>query len=180
MQSKQLLEELTTFTQQHLEAIREFQQQSDEILNQKSSPKSWNALECVEHLIRYGKFYLPEINERIKASKTSPSSEFKTGWLGNYFAKSMLPKEKLNKMKTFAPMNPISSDVKKNVLDVFEQQLTTMLTLLHDAEKVNLTKVKTSISISPFVKLRLGDTFRVVIYHNERHIQQAKRAMAGL
>ncbi|HOZ85860.1 MAG TPA: DinB family protein [Niabella sp.] len=179
MQTKQLLDELTTLTLQHLEAVKEFQQQSDETLNQKTNLQSWNAVECIEHLNRYGKFYLPEINERIKASKTPPSPEFKTGWLGNYFAKSMLPKEKLNKMKTFAPMNPITSEVKRNVLDVFEQQLKTMLTLLQDAEKVNLTKVKTSISISPFVKLRLGDTFRVVIYHNERHIQQAKRAMAG-
>ena len=38
-------------------------------------------------------------------------------------------------------------------------------------------KTKTAISISKLIKLRLGDTFRVLIYHNERHIKQAERAI---
>jgi hypothetical protein len=37
-------------------------------------------------------------------------------------------------------------------------------------------QIKTSISISSFIKLRLGDTLRLVVYHNWRHLIQAKNA----
>src|SRR5690606_40886810 len=101
---------------------------------------------------------------------------FKSSWLGNYVAKSMLPKEKLNKMKTFKSMDPAGSDLNKNVLNRFIAQQNTLLDLLEAARKVSLTKTKTGISITPWLKLRLGDTFRVVIYHNLRHVLQAEKA----
>ncbi len=52
-----------------------------------------------------------------------------------------------------------------------------LLDVLDMSKKVNLTKTKTGISISKWLKLRLGDTFRVVIYHNQRHILQAKKVL---
>ena len=87
----------------------------------------------------------------------------------------MLPKEKLNKMKTFKSMNPIGSNLDKTVLEKFLSQQKTLLELLQQAEKVSLTKNKTGISISKWIKLKLGDTFRIVIYHNLRHVIQAEK-----
>jgi hypothetical protein len=52
-----------------------------------------------------------------------------------------------------------------------------MLSLLEQAKSVNLQKIKASITLSKFIKLRLGDVFRVVIYHNERHLEQAFKAV---
>ncbi len=49
--------------------------------------------------------------------------------------------------------------------------------LLEQSRDTNLTKIKTSISISKWIKLRLGDTFRIVIYHNLRHITQVKKIL---
>lgn len=89
----------------------------------------------------------------------------------------MLPKEKLNKMKTIKSMNPVGSNLDKSVLDKFINQQKTLLELLKQAKKVNLTKTKTGISISKWIKLRLGDTFRVVIYHNLRHMIQAEKVV---
>ena len=89
----------------------------------------------------------------------------------------MLPKEKLNKMKTFKSMNPIGSNLDKTVLEKFLSQQKTLLELLQQAEKVSLTKNKTGISISKWIKLKLGDTFRIVIYHNLRHVIQAEKAI---
>lgn len=175
MDAHQLLADLTEQTKQHMNQVMQFQRLPDHVLNHKTDEKSWSILECIEHLNRYGDFYIPEIKKQITSSKHYPNTVFKTGILGNYFAKSMLPKEKLNKMKTFSSMNPVKSEVKKDVLDTFVYQQEQMLALLHDAHTVNLTKVKTAISISKWIKLRLGDTFRVVIYHNARHIEQAKR-----
>ena len=41
------------------------------------------------------------------------------------------------------------------------------------SEKVNIRKVKIPISISKIIRLRLGDALLFVVYHNERHVQQA-------
>jgi hypothetical protein len=73
--------------------------------------------------------------------------------------------------------NPIGSKLDKNALEQFIQQQHKMLNLLKLAESVNIQKTKASITLSKFITLRLGDIFRVVIYHNERHLEQAFRAV---
>jgi hypothetical protein len=128
-------------------------------------------------LNRYGEFYLPEIQTRINRSRSKPEKYFRSGLLGNYFANSMLPKEKLNKMKTFKVMNPIGSKLDIEVLDKFINQQRQTLDLLDSARNISLTKTRTSISISNLITLRLGDTFRVVVYHNQRHLKQASKVL---
>jgi hypothetical protein len=178
--TSQLLNELQTLTQDHIQYAEKLWEQPDEKLNSRVSNDSWSVLECLEHLNRYADFYIPEISKRISSSETSSTSVFKPGILGNYFAQSMLPKEKLNKMKTFKNMNPINSQLDKNVVKEFIKQQNQLIELLQKANHINLNKVKTSISISKLINLRLGDTFRFVIYHNKRHLQQAERVLMNL
>ena len=169
-----LIADLIKRTKDHLHQAETFLQQPIDTLNWKENAEKWSILECFEHLNRYGDFYIPEITKRIQAApKNTATDVFKSGLLGNYFAESMLPKEKLNKMKTFKSMNPAGSTLDKAVIEKFIQQQKQLLNLLEQAQKVNLSKTKTSISISKLIKLKLGDTFRVVIYHNYRHLVQA-------
>ena len=177
MKTQVLLNDLIEMSKKNTADTQNFMELSDEILNYKGSPQSWSILECIEHLNRYGDFYLPEIKQRIRSSKHKRVEKYKSGWLGEYFAMSMLPKEKLNKMKTFKSMNPSGSSLDKRVIEKFLSQQEEMLNLLAQAKEVDLTKTKTSISISKWIKLRLGDTLRVVIYHNKRHIVQAKNVL---
>ncbi len=178
--TNQLIQDLERRTHNNIKVVENYRSISDEKLNYKSSKESWSVLECIEHLNLYGDFYIPEIQNRLKKNTTSSKDVFKSGLLGNYFAKSMLPKEKLNKMKTFADKNPVGSSLSKNVLDRFLEQQQKMLSLLDQSRKVNLNKTKTSISISKLIKLKLGDTFRVVIFHNDRHILQAENILKNL
>ncbi|WP_346236555.1 DinB family protein [Niabella insulamsoli] len=178
LQSSELLKELSALTLQHAEFAQQIFSLPDATLQQRPGPDSWNALECIEHLNRYGHFYLPEIEKRLQQYQGGAAPGFRSGLLGNYFAKTMWPKEKLNKMKTFRAMNPSNTPVDRNVIEVFIDQQQTMLKLLKRCTHADLNKIKTSVSISAFIKLRLGDSLRVVIYHNERHIRQAKKAMA--
>lgn len=175
--SAQLISDLTALTLENLNGVRSFRLRTEEELNRRASAKSWSALECIEHLNRYGDFYLPEIEKRIKHARSPSEKEFKSGMLGNYFAKSMMPKEQLNKMKTFNNMNPLNCTLDKGILDHFIDQQHQLLELLKRSEAVSLNKVKTAISISKWITLKLGDTLRVVIYHNQRHIRQAERAL---
>ena len=186
IQTEVLVVDLTNRTKRLIEEAEFLKEKTEEALNYKVNPESWSVLECLEHLNLYGRFYLPEIKKSISAfplrrgtegedNKNYFDSVFKSGWLGNYFANSMLPKEKLKKMKTFKNMNPINSKLDKKVIDEFIDQQKEMLRLLEEARKVSLNKTRTAISISKLVKLKLGDTFRFVIYHNQRHMAQAQR-----
>ncbi len=173
--SNELIADLIDRTKEILNQAEYFYSLEKEPLNYKPSKDEWSILECFEHLNRYGDFYIPEINQRINQSSSAAVEAFNSGWLGNYFAKAMLPRPKLNKMNTFKSMNPNGSQLNKETIEKFIGQQKQMLRLLDAARRVNMNKVKTGITISKWIKLRLGDTFRVVIYHNQRHMAQAER-----
>ncbi|WP_430406233.1 DinB family protein [Fluviicola sp.] len=190
IQTEALLVDLANRTKQLIQEAELLKEKSEESLNYKQHAESWSVLECLEHLNLYGRFYLPEIKKRIseQLALSSPSIPlqrgksnpvFKSGWLGNYFANSMLPKAKLNKMKTFQNMNPINSKLDKQVIEEFLDQQTELLQLLEKSREISLNKTKTAISISKLIRLKLGDTFRFVIYHNQRHMAQAERIENG-
>ena len=179
IKASELLDELTSYCQRHKEQLRVLDLKSDEELDLRPGPEKWNSLECIEHLNRYGRFYLPEIRKRLEHSSHPNSKTFKSGLLGNYFAQSMLPKAGYKSMNTFKEMNPINSDLSRDCLKEFEDQLDEMMLLLDMARNKNLNRIKTGISISKLIKLKLGDTLRVVIYHNDRHMQQALKIKAG-
>ena len=52
-----------------------------------------------------------------------------------------------------------------------------MLQLLAAAATVDLNQVRVPISIAPWIRLKLGDTFLFVTAHIERDLLQAERAM---
>ena len=175
--SEALITELIEKTRQNINHAETLNLQPINELNWKADKDTWSVLECIEHLNLYGDYYLPEIEQRITKSTSKPEIYFKAGILGDYFAKILSPKEKLNKMKTLKDKNPNGSHLDKTTLERFLIQQEKMLELLDRARSLSLNKTKTGISISKLIKLRLGDTFRVVIYHNERHMVQAIKAL---
>jgi DinB superfamily len=177
VESKILLQDLTERVVKASEKVQRFKSLPIEQLNHRDATDSWSILECIEHLNLYGDFYLPEIEQRIlQAPHNQAVILFKNGWLGNYFALSMLPKNgKIQKMKTFKDKNPIHSSLDIITLERFLKQQECLLQLLREAERVNLTTTRTAISITKWVTLRLGDTLRFFTYHIERHIAQAER-----
>ena len=172
-----LLEELSGLTRTHISKAKDLLLFTETELNYRKSNDSWSILECIEHLNRYFKYYNPEIQRRIDNAPEYKlgTEKFKPGFIGNYFAKSMLPKQNFSKIKTFPSMNPIGSSLNKLVIQNFIIELERFLNLLKTSQKLNLNRIKTNISISKFITLKLGDTFRIVTYHNERHIQQIER-----
>lgn len=172
MQSENLIQSILEQTQQIINQVEKLKSLNLQALNWRENNTSWSILECLEHLNLYGDFYLPEIENKIKNSTTKADLEFKNGMLGNYFAKSMLPKEKLNKMKTFKNKNPLNSKLDKAVLDRFIHQQIIFLDLLNQSKKVSLNKVKIQITISSLIQLKLGDIFQFLTNHTIRHLAQ--------
>ncbi|MEO6001464.1 MAG: DinB family protein [Chitinophagaceae bacterium] len=173
-----LIDDLLTRTEKSITAVQKFKQLTTGQLNFKRGREEWSVLECIEHLNLYGDFYLPEIETRMLAKKGRRHDPiFKSGVLGNYFANLMQVKDgKVKKMKSPKDKNPVNSALTVITIDRFLKQLEKLKSLLMQSRNVDFTKTKTAISLTNFVRLRLGDTFRFFIYHIERHILQAERA----
>ncbi len=156
---------------------RKLQSLSDLQLNFKQNTSTWSILECIEHLNRYGDYYLPEIQNQILAQKGGQASPiFKSGLLGNYFAGLMQAKDgKMKKMKSPKDKDPSHSKLTRMTIDRFLKQQELLHSLLLQSKKVDLQRTKTAISLSKLIRLRLGDTFRFFVYHIERHVLQAER-----
>ena len=180
MQSEQLIQTLLAQTKQITDQAAQLERLDLNVLTWKQNENSWSILECLEHLNLYGDFYLPEIDRKIKSTNTKSDLEFKSGILGNYFAKSMLPKEHLNKMKTFKDKNPLNAKLDITVINRFIQQQNQLITLLNQSRKVSLNKVRIEISISKLIKLKLGDTFQFFINHIIRHFKQIENIQAAI
>lgn len=176
-QAQQLIDNLIAQTKETINVIERYKLLDIQSLNWRINEQSWSVLECVAHLNLYGDFYLPEIDKQLSNAQLGSDNDVKGGFLGQYFAKSMLPKEKLNNMKTFKDKNPIHTQLNFHELDKFINQQNQLLVLLEKSRQYNLNKIKISISISKLLKLRLGDTFQFYINHQLRHLSQMERVL---
>ncbi|MFT3705910.1 MAG: DinB family protein [Agriterribacter sp.] len=172
----QLLQQLEPRIEQHLqEVISRFQNMKDGFLLKPAANGGWSIAQCLDHLNGYGDYYLPQIEKGLRTFRDIPSQTFKSSWLGNYFTKMMEPTTGTKKMKAFKNHIPLADLDAHAVIAKFIHQQELLLKFVQQAAKADISKIKIPISIAKWVRLNLGDTFRFIIAHNERHIQQAKR-----
>lgn len=183
-QTQDLIDRLTEATDEYLnKAVSQWQILPNHQFSRKPAPEKWSATQCLMHLNSYGHYYLPAIEKVIAKAirqQQQPSTQFHSGWLGNYFTEMMLPKENgfpAKKMSAMKDHIPQSNDNSFEVIAEFIDQQEKLLSLLQKARTIDLNKVKVPISIAKFIKLKLGDVFLFLIAHNYRHILQADRAL---
>ncbi len=154
--------------------VNQFQGLSSDKLLNVTDKGGWSVVQNIEHLNLYYAYYNPAIKQSLKqTNKDISASTFASGWLGNYFTNSMDYRGK-GKVKAFKDYIPKEDLNPKVVMDKFLSNQEEMIRLLDDAKDYNLTKIKTAISLTKWIKMRLGDVFQFVIMHNERHIVQAQ------
>ncbi len=170
------LQALLTKTEIRLSQLRALPQAT---LQQHPANGGWSALECLEHLNRYAAYYMPAIEKAIKAAPRKSSSVYHSGWLGEYFANLMrAEKAKPGKMSSPKDKNPSGTTLNAaTVLKDFTQNLSRIRTLLNDALQADWGGIRIPTSLSPLVRLKLGDTLRFYVFHIDRHMAQATRAV---
>jgi len=177
MNKTQLLDQLEETVNSHLEyAIKVFQNQPVNILLQPAADGGWSIAQCLEHLNRYGGYYLPAIKKGLEKTYAN-SDTFTSTWLGKFFTNMMDPTKSKKKVKAFKAYIPAPELDAPAVIAEFIRQQEVLLNYINLARKANLDAIRIPISIAKWIKLKAGDVFQFVIVHNERHMQQAKRAV---
>ena len=166
-------------------AENRFGEKADAVLQHIPAPGKWSAVQCLEHLNTYGRYYLPELEKAIAIAEkknSRPETTFKSSWLGAYFTRLMQPQDNgqlRSKMKSPKGHIPALNPDLATVLQEFTGQQRQMEALLLRAEKINIRQHKVPTSLSRVIKLSVGDTLGFLTAHINRHVLQAERAMAN-
>ena len=154
-----------------------FTNQSDDLLNWKPNPTTWSVLDCLEHLNIYSRFYIPHIQKQMQQAKPINQQKYNSSWLGDYFVKTLSPNNQ-KAMSTLKRLNPIHSSLDADtVITNFLHYQQHFLENIQTAEKIDLTSIKIPLEFMPMLRLRLGDVFRFLVAHEQRHILQANRVL---
>lgn len=136
----------------------------------------WSIAECFDHLNSYADFYLPRLRKSLeKMPPLKGQTTFKHSFLGSYFIKAMDYQQTKKKYKAMRKHRPTIINNPYAVVSMFIQHLEELQKIILQANQKNLMKAIVSTSISPFVKINVGDAIQFVLTHNRRHIEQARR-----
>jgi hypothetical protein len=181
--SEDLINQLQADVKQIISAAEHLQTADPVKLNYCPAEGSWSVAQVLEHLNAYNRYYLPAIEKSMIHISKDTSAWFVPGFWGNYFTKMMMPKNvyeiknKMKAMKSYIPSKGLNVDA---VFKEFFQHQNKLLQLLDVAKRRNLDSIRIPISISKLIRFKLGDTFRFIIAHEQRHMIQARNAIKAV
>jgi uncharacterized damage-inducible protein DinB len=181
--SEDLIHKLQEDVRQIIAAAEHFRGIDKIKLNYPPAEGSWSVVQVLEHLNMYNRHYLPAIEKSVAIIPKEWNAWFVPGFFGDYFTRMMMPGnvyEVKNKMKAPKGYRPDATLNSEAVLDEFIQHQNKLLHLLEVSRKRNLNEIRIPITISSLVKLKLGDTFRFLVAHEQRHMLQARNALKSL
>ncbi len=147
----------------------------DKDLEWRPSKYKWNIYEVLEHLIRFGEFYIPKFRQVVRYPKALKVTDtYNSGRFGRIAIKSARPVNGVvvNKAKSPRKTNPFLRKLNRSVILEYIDQQNKLLDLLGSLDDVDLSKNRVPTMIGSWIKLNLGDSLRLVVHHEERHFIQ--------
>lgn len=148
---------------------------TDEELHWRPAKYKWTILEVVEHLNRFGVFYLPRLKDVLHTPKALASKDtYNSGFIAEKALKRVRPVNGvvLNKSKSLSKYNPFLRQLDRSVLEEHKEQQVQVREILEGCGFLDLSKNRISTMIHPYIRLNYGDSLRTLIYHAERHYVQ--------
>jgi len=147
-------------------------------LNARPEEKRWSTLECLEHLNRYAKHYLPLLEDRSSKAAVRKKETYRAGLLGKPFAVAMHPANRAKTVGSPRNMNPLGSELTPRVVEDFIDYQKRFRLVLQSLEGRSLRGSRIPVSVVPIVRLHLGDMLHTLVWHNARHCLQAEEALS--
>lgn len=178
--SHSLLDQLQSDIREIILQSSALKQMDRHFLEQHPSADKWSVAQVLEHLNFYSSFYIPAIEKKLHLHQTIPHPYFHPGWLGNFFTNLMKPAADnriVKKMKSPKNALPSAQPNAGKMLEEFLQYQHQLLTLLNISKSANLDTIRIPTSLSKLIQLKLGDTFRFFIAHEQRHFVQIQNVL---
>ncbi|HZI17531.1 MAG TPA: DinB family protein [Pyrinomonadaceae bacterium] len=147
-------------------------------LNWKPSPERWGVGQCFDHVIRANRAFVPVLERVARGEHRMSAWERRSplsGLFGRLILKSLAP-DSGRKFKAPQGVRPASSDVDARVISTFAAQQAELVGLV--ARAAAAADPRKTIVTSPIARLvtySLGDALRILVTHERRHSEQARR-----
>ncbi|HEY8970242.1 MAG TPA: DinB family protein [Puia sp.] len=171
-----LLDDLERSVNEHIQsAVAVFQNMHSDFLLKPAADGGWSIAQCLEHLNRYGNYYIPLIRQGLARQKElTTGGTFKSGVIGAYFTRMMDPDRGKKKIRAFSEYIPGAELDAHAVVAEFIRQQEMLLVCIGCARRADLNATRIPVSIARWLTLKLGDVLQFMVMHDERHIRQAK------
>jgi uncharacterized damage-inducible protein DinB len=175
----ELVNELDQITETAQAALRGL---TREQLNWTPMADSWSIAQCLDHLITINGLYFP----LLAALRTGPTKP--TLWeryspfsrvLGRLLIKTLSP-EYPGQTKTSSKAEPSRSEIDVGIVDRFARHQTELIGHLRlIPHSVDRQRTIVTSPLLRWVTYNLDDCLTILVVHEKRHWQQAKRVMAA-
>lgn len=146
-------------------------------LNWKPSAEQWSVGQCFDHLIVTNCCFFPDM-ERVAAGTYKSSLWGRVSPLSGFFARFILKAldpEKGRKTKAPRVFEPAQSNVAADVIKRFAAHQQELSTKMRATAGADLRGLKVTSPVSPVATYSLLDAYRIVVAHERRHFEQARR-----
>lgn len=148
---------------------------TDADLTWKPNKDKWNILEVIEHLNRFGDFYLPRFDNLIVYPKSRRNGDsYRSGIIGEFAMTRIRPVNGIvpYKSKAIGKASPFLRKLDRRVIDEYIKQLHKLRLILNESQELNFSRNRIPTLVASWLKFNLGDSLRIYGYHQERHFVQ--------
>lgn len=147
-------------------------------LNWKPGADRWSVAQCFDHLITSNSSYIPIIENVLAGRKRTFWEKMPVlpGLAGKLLIKSMDPAS-TRKVKAPKRFEPAQSDISGSVINDFVDQQGRVVDKMKATEHLDLEKIVITSPAAGAITYSLMDAYRLIVVHEQRHFQQARRVM---
>lgn len=183
MTQSEILTQLEADLRTLLDEVRQtlFKLDESTLLRRPENPKSWNILECFEHLNKHVADYLPQIELAIHKAKAHsrvhrPDDEVRYNFIGRRSLKWVMASNP-KKYKTAKRYNPLGQPIAASAIKSFIINGEKILRLLQMSREVDINSTKVRFAVIPVFKFRLANLLEFMVLHGRKHVAQAQRLL---
>lgn len=145
-------------------------------LNWKPSPERWSIAQCFDHLIAVNKAYFPVIDNVLAGKKRTlwESMPVLPGLMGKMVIKAVEPTS-TRKFKARKNFEAAQSNISGSIINDFVDHQAEVVDKMKATQHLDLEKIIITSPVAALMTYSLIDAYRIIVVHEERHFQQAKR-----
>src|SRR5215216_4090814 len=145
-------------------------------LNWKPSAERWSIAQCFDHLLTINKAYFPVIDNVLAGKKRTlwESMPVLPGLMGKMLIKVVEPAS-TRKFKARKNFEPAQSDIRGSIINDFVDHQAEVVEKMKATQHLDLENIVITSPVAAVMTYSLMDAYRVIVVHEQRHFQQAKR-----
>lgn len=152
---------------------------SDAQFTWQPAPNAWSVAQCIDHLNSTAREYLPMLDEgiadAIRRGLYTPGP-YTYNWIGRVMAWLVDPNTRI-RARTPKAFQPPVGRPRHDVMAAFRAYQVQFIDRLRQANGLDLARSRVASPAARWIRMSLGSGFAMMIAHERRHLQQARRVL---